>query len=151
MESFDYLNALVAGRFPRPGWKYLEQIDGTTKKVKEAQKVMFSVADRVIAEKRAKMAKGEGVPDEEGSSSGKGNADMLGEFQSELPDPRAYADSVIYSASEDYFMRTKNFDGSAPDDEELRDVVMNLCWYSFRLYVSGDQTQHPSTSSDCRP
>ncbi|KAI9030243.1 cytochrome P450 [Hyaloraphidium curvatum] len=105
MTAFDYLNAVVAERLNRPGWKILEHLDGTAKKVKEAQKLMFSVADKVIAEKRARMAKGETFDEDGNSSSSKDakHADML-----------------------DYFMRTKNFDGGMPDDEELRDVVMNL-------------------------
>ena len=77
MESFDYLNALVAGRFPRIGWAYLEQLDGTKEKIKAAQKTMSDVAFKVISEKRAKMAKGEEIPDDEkGEGSSKGHADM---------------------------------------------------------------------------
>ncbi|KAI9020376.1 cytochrome P450 [Hyaloraphidium curvatum] len=104
MESFDFLNMVVAGRAGRPFFSLMEKLDGTSQKIKEAQKTMFEVADKVIAEKRARMAKGEAFDEDGGSSSDKSkHADML-----------------------DYFMRTKNFDGGMPDDEELRDVVMNL-------------------------
>lgn len=127
MESFDYLNGLVASRFPRIGWKYLERIDGTREKVKKAQQVMFSVADRIIAEKKAKMEAGEHISEDNAQ------ADML-----------------------DYFLRTKNFDGSTPSSDDLRDVVMNvliagrdtsaqtLSWAFYELAL------HPEATKKCR-
>ncbi|KAI9002556.1 cytochrome P450 [Hyaloraphidium curvatum] len=98
MQAFDYLNVVVAGRGPKVGWRYLEKIDGTAQKIKEARATMFEVADKIIADKRAKIAKGEIVKE-----SDSGHADML-----------------------DFFAATKNFDGGVPDNDELRDVVMNL-------------------------
>lgn len=122
MEAFDYVNMVVSRRMTNPLWKFTEQRDGTTKKVREAQAVMFRFADQIIAEKREKMAKGETIDENGSSSDGKRNADML-----------------------DYFMRTKkqvlgswqimgsrsdrissSFDGGLPDNDELRDVIMNV-------------------------
>lgn len=75
MKAFDYLNSLVASRFPRVGWAYLEKLDGTRDKVRAAQKTMFDVADRVIAEKRKKMESDKDDGNGEGDS--KGHKDML--------------------------------------------------------------------------
>lgn len=103
MESFDYVNMVVSKRLNNPLWTFTERLDGTTAKVKEAQRVMFGFADKVIATKREKMAKGETIDENGVSSEDKRQADML-----------------------DYFARTKNFNGDVPSDEELRDVIMNI-------------------------
>ncbi|KXS19462.1 cytochrome P450 [Gonapodya prolifera JEL478] len=77
MEAFDYVNLMVAIRAFRFFWQLEERLDGTTAKIRAAQRVMFSFADNVISEKRRRMAAGESV-DEEGRSSEGRRADMLG-------------------------------------------------------------------------
>ncbi|KXS19461.1 cytochrome P450 [Gonapodya prolifera JEL478] len=77
MEAFDYVNLMVGRRQSRLYWQLEERLDGTTAKIRAAQRVMFSFADNVISEKRRRMAAGESV-DEEGRSSEGRRADMLG-------------------------------------------------------------------------
>jgi hypothetical protein len=73
MSAFDFVNATVSQRMTNPLWRLAERLNGTAKKIKDCQKIMFGVANKIIAGKRAKMAKGEGAAGED--ATGK---DMVG-------------------------------------------------------------------------
>ncbi|KXS12712.1 cytochrome P450 [Gonapodya prolifera JEL478] len=132
MEAFDYVNMTVAQRAMNPIWQLQEMLNGTTNKIKACQKVMYEFADRVIADKRCNMENGETIGEDGKSTDGR-HADML-----------------------DYFMRTTNFDGGVPDDQELRDACMNLIiagrdttaqtltWVFYML------SYHPEVEAKCR-
>jgi hypothetical protein len=103
MAAFDYVQNACAARFPNPFWRITEHLDGTRAEIAKCQAVMFKVADDMIAEKRAQMQKEDLVNLDE-------KVDYGSDYQNML----------------DYFMRTVNFDGQPPSQEQLRDTVMNV-------------------------
>ncbi|KAI9026357.1 cytochrome P450 [Hyaloraphidium curvatum] len=59
MESFDFVNMLVSKRTVNPFWPVTERLSGENAKLRKSQEVMRRVADGIIAQKKAAIAKGE--------------------------------------------------------------------------------------------
>ncbi|KAI9026358.1 cytochrome P450 [Hyaloraphidium curvatum] len=59
MESFDFVNMLVSRRVSNPLWPVTERLSGESAKLRKSQEVMRKVADGIIAQKKAAIAKGE--------------------------------------------------------------------------------------------
>jgi cytochrome P450 len=59
MTAFDYVQNQCATRLDRPFWKFTDKVTGVEKRIRAAQKIMYEFAERVIADKEEKFAKGD--------------------------------------------------------------------------------------------